>query len=162
MQCASFNNFWATIMTPSRLPLPLILVLIVVLGLPLTWPAPASAADDPVAAPAVQVEGWGIVTSQAVTVAGHEFGTHFIAAWRDKPGSERYSLSIRERATARWGSQVWIEFGQQRVVQLQLPPARAGLQALAASAADSAYDAILDLERQRRLLSDADLATDEF
>ena len=29
------------------------------------------------------------------------------------------------------GSQVWIEFGQQRIVQLQLPPARAGLQALA-------------------------------
>lgn len=94
-------------------------------------PAPASAADDPVTPPAVQAEAWGIVTSQAVTVAGHEFSSHFIAAWRDKPGSERYSLSIRERATARWGSQVWIEFGQQRIVQLQLPPARAGLQALA-------------------------------
>jgi len=146
-------------MTPKRLP---DLALILALSLPLTWPAPASAADEPTTAPAAQVESWGIVTSQAVTVAGHEFGNHFIAAWRDKPGSERYSLSIRERATARWGSQVWIEFGQQRVLQLQLPPARAGLQALAASAADSAYDAILDIERQRQLLSDADLASDEF
>jgi len=111
-------------MTPIRLS-------ILALTLPLTWPAPASAADDPVTPPAVQAEAWGIVTSQAVTVAGHEFSSHFIAAWGDKPGSERYSLSIRERATARWGSQVWIEFGQQRIVQLQLPPARAGLQALA-------------------------------
>jgi len=142
-------------MTPSCLS-------ILALTLPLTWPAPASAADDPVTPPAAQVESWGIVTSQAVTVAGHEFSSHFIAAWRDKPSSERYSLSIRERATARWGSQVWIEFGQQRIVQLQLPPARAGLQVLAAGAADNAYDAILDLERQRQLLSDADLATDEF
>lgn len=144
-------------MTPSRLS-------ILALTLSLSWPASASATDEPAAVPAAQVEGWGIVTSQAVTVAGHEFSNHFIAAWRDKPGSERYSLSIRERATARWGSQVWIEFGQQRVVQLQLPPARAGLQSLAAGAADSAYDTILDLERQRQrqLLSDADLATDEF
>lgn len=146
-------------MTPNRLPL---LASILALSLPLTWPAPASAADDLAAKPAAQVEGWGIVTSQAVTVAGHEFSNHFISAWRDKPGSERYSLSIRERATARWGSQVWIEFGQQRIVQLQLPPARAGLQAIAAGAADSAIEAILDLERQRQLLSDADLATDEF
>ena len=150
-------------MTPNRLPhLASILALSLATSLPLTWPGTASAADELAVKPAAQVEGWGIVTSQAVTVAGHEFSNHFIAAWRDKPGSERYSLSIRERATARWGSQVWIEFGQQRVVQLQLPPARAGLQALAAGAADSAYDAILDLERQRQLLSDADLATDEF
>lgn len=146
-------------MTPRRLSL---LAVILATSLPLACPAPASAADEPDTAPAARVEGWGIVTSQAVTVGGHEFGSHFIAAWRDKPGSERYSLSIRERATARWGSQVWIEFGQQRVLQLQLPPARAGLQALAASAADSAYDTILDLERQRQLLSDADLAADEF
>jgi len=84
-------------MTPIRLS-------ILALTLPLTWPAPASAADDPVTPPAAQAEAWGIVTSQGVTVAGHEFSSHFIAAWRDKPGSERYSLSIRERATARWAA----------------------------------------------------------
>jgi len=136
--------------------------------LSIMWPALACAApaSDPAAdisaAPAQPAEAWGIVTSQMVTVAGHEFANHFIAEWRDKPGSERYTLALRERPSARWGSLVWGESGQQRVFQLQLPPARAGLKALAESAAGNAYQTILDIERQRRLVSDADLAPDEF
>jgi curli production assembly/transport component CsgE len=131
--------------------------------LSIAWAVPVWAGAQPDAA-AVEARGeaWGIVTSQAVTVAGHEFCKHFTMAWRDQPGSDRYTLAIRERPSARWGSLVWIEFGQQRVLQLQLPPARAGLKALAESAADTVYQAILDLERQRQLLSDADLAPDEF
>jgi len=134
--------------------------------LTMTWPAlacaaPASESAD-ATAPETQIEAWGIVTSQMVTVAGHEFANHFIAEWRDKPGSERYTLALRERPSARWGSLVWVEFGQQRVLQLQLPPARAGLKSLAESAAESAYQTIIDIERQRRLVSDADLAPDEF
>lgn len=120
-----------------------------------TAPAPAPART-------LQDEAWGIVTCQAVTVAGHEFCRYLGAEWRDKPGSERYSIAIRERPSARWGSQVWIEFAQHRVLQLQLPPARAGLQTLGAEAAEGAYQAILDIERQRQLIRDADLARDEF
>jgi curli production assembly/transport component CsgE len=123
---------------------------------------PACAAPEPAAMPETQIEALGIVTNQAVTVAGHEFCNHFIAEWRDKPGSERYTLAIRERPSARWGSLVWVDFGQQRVLQLQLPPARAGLKALAESAAENAYQTIRDIERQRQLVSDADLAPDEF
>jgi curli production assembly/transport component CsgE len=123
---------------------------------------PACAAPQPAAMPDTQIEALGIVTKQAVTVAGHEFCEHFIAEWRDKPGSERYTLAIRERPSARWGSLVWVDFGQQRVLQLQLPPARAGLKALAESAAENAYQTIRDIERQRQLVSDADLAPDEF
>lgn len=149
---------------PTRRP-PLLLQVSL---LAITWPvlacaAPLSAsADTDATAPDAQVETWGIVTSQMVTVAGHEFANRFIAEWRDKPGSERYTLALRERPSARWGSLVWVEFGQQRVLQLQLPPARAGLGALAESAAENAYQTIIDIERQRRLVSDTDLAPDEF
>jgi len=149
-------------------PVRRILVLLPSLVLAAAWPAcaapvpsPASDTTDATAQEALS-EAWGIVTSQTVTVAGHEFANHFIAEWRDKPGSERYTLALRERPSARWGSLVWVEFGQQRVLQLQLPPARAGLKSLADSAAENAYQTILDIERQRRLVSDADLAPDEF
>ena len=107
-------------------------------------------------------EAWGIVTSQAVTVAGHEFSRYFIARWSDKPGSGRYTIAIHERPSARWGSQVWVEFGQRRVYQAQLPPARAQLQALGESAADNVYQGIVEIERQRPFIHDADLAPDEF
>ena len=107
-------------------------------------------------------DGWGIVTSQPVTVAGHEFCRYFIAEWLDKPGSDRYTIALRERPSARWGTQVWVEFGPRRVLQVQLPPARTELKALGENAAGSAYEAILDIERQRLFIRDADLAPDEF
>lgn len=107
-------------------------------------------------------DGWGIVTSQPITVAGHEFCRSFMAAWLDKPGSDRYTIAIRERPSARWGTQVWVEYGPHRVLQVQLPPTRTALKALGENAADSAYQAILDVERQRTLILDADLAPDEF
>jgi curli production assembly/transport component CsgE len=107
-------------------------------------------------------DGWGIVTSQPITVAGHEFCRYFIAEWLDKPDSDRYTIAIRERPSARWGTQVWIEFGQRRVLQVQLPPARTELKALGASAAESTYQAIQDIEHQRTFIRDADLAPDEF
>ena len=126
------------------------------------YPALACAAPADTAEPALQADAWGLVTCQAVTVAGHEFCGFLSAEWRDKPGSDRYTIAIRERPSARWGSQVWVEFAQRRVYQVQLPPARAGLAALAESAAETAYQAVLDIERQRQLIHDADLAPDEF
>ena len=102
------------------------------------------------------------MTSQPVTVAGHEFCRYFIAEWLDKPGSDRYTIALRERPSARWGTQVWVEFGPRRVLQVPLPPARTELKALGENAAGSAYEAILDIERQRLFIRDADLAPDEF
>ena len=110
----------------------------------------------------LEPDGWGIVTNQAITVAGHEFCQYFIAAWLDKPNSDRYTIAVRERPSARWGTQVWIEYGSRRVLQVQLPPARTELKALGENAAGSAYQAVLDIERQRTLIRDADLAPDEF
>jgi len=107
-------------------------------------------------------DGWGIVTIQPITVAGHEFCRYFIAEWLDQPGSDRYTIALRERPSARWGTQVWVEFGPRRVLQVQLPPARTELKALGESAAESAYQTILDIERQRMFIRDADLAPDEF
>lgn len=107
-------------------------------------------------------DGWGIVTSQPITVAGQEFCRYFVAEWLDQPGSDRYTIALRERPSARWGTQVWVEFGPRHVLQVQLPPARTELRALGESVSESAYQAILDIERQRQFIRDADLAPDEF
>jgi curli production assembly/transport component CsgE len=104
----------------------------------------------------------GVVTSQAVTVAGHDFCQYFIAAWRDKEGSEHYTLAIRERPSARWGSEVWIEYAHRRVFQTRLPPARAAIRSLSEEAAETTYQAVLAIDAQRKLINDVDLAPDEF
>lgn len=123
----------------------------------IAWLACAFAA----AAPDMQSEPDGIVTNQSITVAGHEFFDYFIAAWRDKPDSDRYTLAIRERPSARLGSQVRIEFERRPVYQARLPPSRAALKSLGEEAAETAYQAVL-ADAQRVLVDDVDLARDEF
>lgn len=113
---------------------------------------PAKAADA----------GAGLVTSQAVTVAGHDFCRHFTAAWREHEGSDAFAIAIRERPSARWGSEVDIEFAQRRVFHARLPPARAGVQAMAREAAATVLQAVRDTDGQRRLHLDPDLAPDEM
>lgn len=123
----------------------------------------ARAAEEPSTSPASDADPLGgIVMSRVVTVAGQDFSQHFLSAWRDKPGAEHYTLAIYERPSARWGSEVWIEYAQRRVFQARLPITRAALRQVGEQAADAAFDRVLQADRQRKLVNDADLAADEF
>lgn len=104
----------------------------------------------------------GVVVNQTVTLLGHDFYQAFVTAWRDKPNSERYALTIIERPTARLGSQVWVEFSRRRVFQAVLPPARARITGLGEAAAEIAYQSVVQTEVQRLLFRDPDLGPDEI
>jgi curli production assembly/transport component CsgE len=104
----------------------------------------------------------GVVTNQTVTVAGQEFYQNFITAWRDKELSDRYTLSVHERPTARWGSQLWIEFAQRRVFQTNLSTSRSAIKTASERAVEIAYQNIVDADVQRLLFREIDLAVDEF
>jgi curli production assembly/transport component CsgE len=121
--------------------------------LALLLPAIAAAGDDPYA---------GLVANQTVTVAGQEFCAWFMTFWRDQDISDRYALSVHERPSARWGSQVWIVLGQRRIFQATLPPSRAALKAVGEQAAEAAYRNVVEAEAQRLLFSDADIGRDEL
>lgn len=147
---------------PFRM-LPLLLLACAVL------PAAAQTAADPInaAQPAASASATsryadGVVTNQAVTVAGHDFSKYFIDAWRDKDGSERYTLALRERPSARWGSEMAVDYAHRRIYHARLPTARAAIRPLAEEAAEAVYRSVLEADLQRRLLHDADLAADEF
>jgi curli production assembly/transport component CsgE len=104
----------------------------------------------------------GVVVNQTVTVAGQDFYQYFVALWRDKEKSEKYVVSIHERPSARWGTQVWVEYAQKRVFQSALPTARANIQAVSAQAVDVAYQNVIDVEIQSLLFRDVDLGPDEM
>lgn len=104
----------------------------------------------------------GVVTVQTMTTAGHDFSQHFLSAWRDQDGSDEITLAIRERPSARFGSEVWIDYAQRTVLQLRLPPARAGLPELAANAVQHVWATVQRADAERKLFHDADLAPDEF
>ena len=104
----------------------------------------------------------GVITNQVMTVAGQDFYHYFVTAWRDKEGSEQYTLAVRERPSARWGSEVWIEYGQRRVFYGRLPIARAGIRQMSEDAAETSYRGVLRMVEQSKLSQDADVAADEF
>lgn len=104
----------------------------------------------------------GVIVDQTITVIGQEFYKNFAMLWHEKANTERYVLAIRERPSARQGSQIFIEMGQRRIFQAQLPTSRANVQALSEQAANAAYDNVVDADLQKLLLRDPDLAADEF
>ncbi len=104
----------------------------------------------------------GVVVNQTITMVGHDFYQAFVAAWRDKPLSERYTVTIGERPSPRLGSQVWVEFSRRRIFQSVLPPARARAAGIGEAAADIAYQSIVQSEVQQLLFREPDLAADEI
>lgn len=104
----------------------------------------------------------GVVVDQTVTVFGHAFYQYFVSLWRDQPLGDRYAISIHERATARYGSQVWVEYAQRRMFQAFVPPSNAAIRAASGRAVAIVYQNIMDTDVQRLLFHDADLAADEM
>jgi len=100
--------------------------------------------------------------NQTVTVAGNDFYQHFVLAWRDSELSERHVLSVHELPSARWGSRIWIEYQQRRILQINLPVSRAAIKAMGAQAASAVQQQVTDEEVQRLLFREADLGADEI
>ncbi|WP_175945959.1 CsgE family curli-type amyloid fiber assembly protein [Caballeronia sp. BCC1704] len=104
----------------------------------------------------------GVVTTDTVTLAGQDFYNWFAQAWSAIPLSERYVVSVHERPSARYGSLVWVEFGQRRVFQAFLPIARANVRPVAEGAAQVAFQNVMQADLARLLFRDADMANDEL
>lgn len=121
----------------------------------------AHAATEDAAVPSQEVYA-GVVLDQTVTVVGHDFYQHFAALWRDRETSERYAISVHERPSARLGSQLWVEYAQRRVFQIVLQATRANVREISREAADIAFQNVMDIEVQRLLSHDKDLAPDEI
>lgn len=104
----------------------------------------------------------GVVLNQTITLVGQDFYQYFVAAWRDKPLSERYVLSVHERPSARLGSQIWVEYANRRVFQTFLPPARVRAKDAGLDAVEVAYQNIVDADVINLLFRDPDLGPDEL
>lgn len=104
----------------------------------------------------------GMLTNQTVTVAGQDFYRYFVFEWLERGMDDRFAIAIRERPSARWGTQISIEYAQRRVFHAQLPTARAAIKALSERAALAVSQQVADTEVERLLFRDADLGPDEF
>ncbi len=105
----------------------------------------------------------GVVVNNTVTFIGQEFYRTFVASWREAPNAESFSVTVHERPSARWGSLISIEYEHREVFRAFLSPGRRDFVRLAADdAARIVYQNVVELEVQRLLFRDPDLARDEL
>ena len=104
----------------------------------------------------------GVVVNRTVTVQGHDFYRFFSMAWHDIDIENQYSISVHERPSARWGSEVWVEYRRDRVFHIFLPPARSRTKEISKQAAHIAYEQIENNELDRVLFQSEDLGEEEM
>ena len=104
----------------------------------------------------------GVVVNRTVTVQGQDFYQAFSMSWQQLDENNRYSITIYEKPSARWGSEVWVEYRRQRVFHAFLPPARSQTKQISQQAAQIAFQNIEDNEIDRMFNQSDDLGPEEM
>lgn len=104
----------------------------------------------------------GVVVNRTITVLGKDFYQAFTTQWRQKDVSNKYTITIFERPSARFGSEIWVQFRQKRMFHTFLPPARAATKKISAMAVEMVYQNIADSEVERMLVKSPDLGPEEM
>lgn len=104
----------------------------------------------------------GIIINRTITVLGKDFYHYFVTAWRQLDGNNTYTITIFERPSARFGSEVWVEYRRTRMFHMFMSPARQAARETGEAAARAAYESITANEVQRALFKSPDLAEEEL
>lgn len=104
----------------------------------------------------------GIVINRTITVLGKDFYHYFVTAWRNKDGDNRYTITIYERPSARWGSEIWIDYQRNQMFHTFLSPARQAARKVSEEAVDIVHRNIIENEIRRALFQSEDLGPEEL
>ena len=104
----------------------------------------------------------GIVINRTVTVQGHEFYRFFSNRWREFSEANPFTLTVFERPSARWGSEVWVEHRGQRMYHAFLAPARSSTKKASEVAVDLVIENVNRSEIERLFTNNPDRAPEEF
>jgi curli production assembly/transport component CsgE len=104
----------------------------------------------------------GIVINRTMTVLGWDFYTSFSTIWQSLHPDSEFTLSITERPTAKYGSEIWVSYRDQQVFHTFMSPARARINDVAKQAVEMVHENLKRIQEQRQLYTDGDLAPEEF
>jgi curli production assembly/transport component CsgE len=103
----------------------------------------------------------GLIIDNTITRFGHDFHRYLSFQLQDASDLEA-DLVVRERPSARWGSLVWVEYGQRTVYRRFLQPNVAEIEAIADEAARLILDDISRSKLQNLLQDTFDMDRDEL
>jgi curli production assembly/transport component CsgE len=104
----------------------------------------------------------GLVLDATVTVLGHEFFSAYADAWRELDSQQRYSVTIHEAPTARFGSTIRIQARGRTIYQSLLRPNRQAARELAQTVAADLFSGLIQAEAEEALFRDPDLGPEEL
>ena len=103
----------------------------------------------------------GLIIDNTITRFGHDFHRYLSYQLQDSTALKA-DLVVRERPSARWGSLVWVEYGQTTVYRCFLQPNVAEIETIAEQAAQLVLEEI-ERNKLRSLLQDTfDMERDEL
>jgi curli production assembly/transport component CsgE len=105
----------------------------------------------------------GIVINRTMTVLGWDFYSTFSEIWEALHPDSPYMLTIIERPTAQFGSEIWVDYRDIHIFHTFLSPARSGVKEASQEAVNLAYQNIQKIEQARKEFDhDADLGPEEM
>lgn len=104
----------------------------------------------------------GLVINHTMTRIGNDFYQAFFARWQEQDTRSRYTVTIHERPSARWGSTVWVEYQNKRVYQGRLESKHDAIVREGEYASNVVYQTILESEAEYLLFKDPDIGKDEL
>ncbi|CDM25910.1 hypothetical protein BN940_17386 [Castellaniella defragrans 65Phen] len=104
----------------------------------------------------------GLVIGRTVTVLGWEFYKSFSEIWQALYPDSQDTITVIERPTAQFGSEIWISYDNQTLFHTFLSPARSRTRQESKEAVGIVHDGIESIHIQRRFVQDADLGPEEM
>lgn len=104
----------------------------------------------------------GLMINRTMTVLGWDFYKNFSEIWQALYPDSQDTLTVIERPTAQFGSEIWISYLNQTVYHTFLSPARSRAQDESRNAVDVVHNSINIINAQRKLVQDADLGPEEM
>lgn len=104
----------------------------------------------------------GLIINQTYTSGGLEFFRRFSDFWREKSDVDRYTLTVLERPSRRFGNQVMVSLGQRPVYAAALPLKADAIRAVSLEAVDRVYASAIASNLRFNDRADPDLGAEEL
>jgi curli production assembly/transport component CsgE len=105
----------------------------------------------------------GLIINRTMTTLGWDFYKSFSGVWQALHPDSEFTLTVTERPTAQFGSEIWVTYHNTTLYHAFLSPARSRVNETAKKAAQIVYSGLGRIEQEQKVLStDSDLAPAEF
>lgn len=104
----------------------------------------------------------GLIVNRTMTVLGWDFYKSFSDIWQALHPDSKNTLTVVERPTAQFGSEIWIDYLDQAVFHVFLSPARSQVRQVTKDAVEIVQKNIASIDIQREFFKDADLGPEEM